>query len=958
MSNQRDYVAFISYRHKPLDKALATALHKLLEHYVIPAEYRKSPKEKHLGIVFRDRDELPLSSHLNQDIYTALDHSQYLIVICTQDTPHSEWVRREIEYFIQKHGRDRVLTVLAQDPPELCFPEQLTKIYSSDDTTAPEAMEPLAAYVAGKNTLHSLFLLTKEFKRLVAAILQIPYGQLMQRHKRRRQRQIIMGLSALTAIAFGFVGMLLNRNAEITKRNQQISQQNEQILQQSEEIQEKNRQIEEQLQLTLKNESQSLAQLSLQQLEDGDRTGALVSALQALPSAERSRPYVPAAEHALNHALYSYQPKALRYDITVQQPTNIYRMALSEDGQYVVTMDELGRLRCFELQHGSQIWEYQLAGSKVTWKYDVHEAEFCSVQIRGSQIYFSDQDHTILLDLTNGSFIRSIDHSIYDIRGLQISDNGSLLLIHWDNRKNDQIHRFFYFYDLNSGKKIQEISYSGPTSWELNDFVISPDNSRLFLVFSNESALRCQVSSVDIASGQTIYDEFFDLHLHGAYFTLADKMALTVLPDLRAVLYYSQDSEFPEDLEIYMANMNMEAHVRIFSPTGQQLSHLMQEVQGVYGTSPYNVSANDHCIVYGLDDHLVTLYLDTLELHDIPIHNSSDILNVYCSGSHGIYILEDGSIHITDYFQPATASLYPDLSKDLVQAAGIGGDQEILAVIAAETPHQISFLRMIWDQQITPIEEAVIDSKYPRYQVCGFPSGERFVILDQQLIGLYYKYTVSIYDSSSLKKTGEYTFSLSEAIALDLSGFSADESKLIFRDHAFDLNTQEVIRKYTDDPAHTVILLDDYDPYDLDIKISDTIEKVSAQRMCLLNNNTALLIQHDTCHFTIADPVNGTVLAQYSLDNTAFSEYEDYVFTLDPNRNTLYLYNRYGEVTGLCISTETWDVMAQIPNLICPIPGGQRILCTDRDQRTIHAYPLYSLEELVAQGNQILSPAP
>ena len=68
MSDQRNYVAFISYRHKPLDKVLATALHKLLEHYVIPTEYRRSPKEKHLGIVFRDRDELPLSSHLNQDI--------------------------------------------------------------------------------------------------------------------------------------------------------------------------------------------------------------------------------------------------------------------------------------------------------------------------------------------------------------------------------------------------------------------------------------------------------------------------------------------------------------------------------------------------------------------------------------------------------------------------------------------------------------------------------------------------------------------------------------------------------------------------------------------------------------------------------------------------------------------------------------------------------------------------
>ena len=292
MNDQRNYVAFISYRHKPLDIALATTLHKLLEHYVIPAEYRKSPKEKHLGIVFRDRDELPLTSSLTQDIYTALDHSQYLIVICTKDTPHSEWVRREIQYFIQKHGRERVLTVLGQDDPERCFPPELTTIHDPNGIAAPEIIEPLAAYAAGRNLPHSLWLLTKEFKRLVAAILQVPYGELMQRQKRYRQKQLMIGLSILTAIAFGFVGMLLNRNAEISRRNEQISLQNEQI-------QEQNRQIEEQLHQTLKNESLSLSRLSLQQLEDGDRTSALASALQALPSVDAPRPYVPAAEYAL-----------------------------------------------------------------------------------------------------------------------------------------------------------------------------------------------------------------------------------------------------------------------------------------------------------------------------------------------------------------------------------------------------------------------------------------------------------------------------------------------------------------------------------------------------------------------------------------------------------------------------------------------------------------------------------
>jgi len=85
---ERNYTAFISYRHLPLDTAVAARLHRLIEHYRVPKDLRKGG-QKHLGLVFRDRDELPLSSDLTQDIYDALDHSDYLIVICTPDTPQS-----------------------------------------------------------------------------------------------------------------------------------------------------------------------------------------------------------------------------------------------------------------------------------------------------------------------------------------------------------------------------------------------------------------------------------------------------------------------------------------------------------------------------------------------------------------------------------------------------------------------------------------------------------------------------------------------------------------------------------------------------------------------------------------------------------------------------------------------------------------------------------------------------
>lgn len=174
---EREYVAFISYRHKPLDIEIAEKVHKLLEHYRVPKELRKNGK-KNLGIVFRDRDELPLTSNLTENIYEALEHSEFLIVICTPETPKSMWVEKEISYFIEKHGRERVLIVLADGTVEESVPKQITTICAEDGQTIQQQIEPLCAYLAeAENKSGSL---KKEFLRLAAAILGCPYDSLIQ----------------------------------------------------------------------------------------------------------------------------------------------------------------------------------------------------------------------------------------------------------------------------------------------------------------------------------------------------------------------------------------------------------------------------------------------------------------------------------------------------------------------------------------------------------------------------------------------------------------------------------------------------------------------------------------------------------------------------------------------------------------------------------------------------------
>ena len=147
-TSERSYVAFISYRHKDLDRQAAVRIQKKIENYVVPKEYRDKVGGNKLGVCFRDEDELPASSSLSDSITYALDHTQFLIVICTPDLPKSRWCLQEISYFLKTHDRDHVLAVLADGSPEESFPEQLRFTYDDEGRELAE-VEPLAANIAG-----------------------------------------------------------------------------------------------------------------------------------------------------------------------------------------------------------------------------------------------------------------------------------------------------------------------------------------------------------------------------------------------------------------------------------------------------------------------------------------------------------------------------------------------------------------------------------------------------------------------------------------------------------------------------------------------------------------------------------------------------------------------------------------------------------------------------------------
>ena len=121
------YDAFISYKHAPLDNRIADAIQKGLERYRLPKKVREATGKQKIERIFRDKAERPITSNLSDNISYALEHADFLIVICSKSTKLSAWVPREIEYFLKFHPLSHVLTVLAEGEPGEVIPGILLK---------------------------------------------------------------------------------------------------------------------------------------------------------------------------------------------------------------------------------------------------------------------------------------------------------------------------------------------------------------------------------------------------------------------------------------------------------------------------------------------------------------------------------------------------------------------------------------------------------------------------------------------------------------------------------------------------------------------------------------------------------------------------------------------------------------------------------------------------------------
>lgn len=467
------YDAFISYRHAEKDTLIASEVQKTLEHFQIPKALRKSSGKERFNRVFRDVEELPLANNLTEELEQALKDSQYLIVICSYSTSESDWVKREIDTFLEFHDYDKqlVLTVLVEGEPGEVIPEVLRHDnithYLADGTfyCKDELVEPLSAdYRQPIKKARKT-----ELPRLAAAMLGCKYDEIIRRRKAYQRRRLLIETTIVSAIAVGilvYIGQLYVK-------------------------------LQESLYKAQVSQSVYLAAESQRLLEAGDRSGAIQLALAALENSDGSkRPHTDEAEFALSQALGSYVTAGGTSSVPLwryETESHIESYDISNSGEYIAALDFRGVIHIWNTNdHKETIYNDET-------NYSVSDIRF-------------DKDDNLIVCASSGI-------CVIDVKTMKTK---------WEYNEGGITKRIFSYYKgkgyivvscadtlymLNAADgqlikslkvKTQAASEDTSIKYEINDFWVNSDFSRVAIVgkLTKDLVGKYELISYDVKSGK------------------------------------------------------------------------------------------------------------------------------------------------------------------------------------------------------------------------------------------------------------------------------------------------------------------------------------------------------------------------------------------------------------------------------------------------------------------------
>ena len=434
------YDAFISYRHCELDKYVAENLHRILESYDLPKNIKEKLNitGKPIKRVFRDQEELPLSSNLEDPIIDALKESKYLIVICSPRLKESMWCKKEIETFKKLRGRKNIFCVLVEGEPKDSFPQEV--LVDDDNKTL---VEPLAADVRGETKKEVLKKLKTEKLRLIAPIFNLDYDDLRQRHKQRRQKQIL--ITSLIVATF-FILFSIYTSVMLIKINSQ------------------------QKMLKL-HQAESLSTKAKDYLKNDNRYDAIKSSYQSLTKFNNvNMPYTAEGEYALVESLGLYDVGSSYKTISEIKTKGVASLIKSsDDNKYAVVYDEGEEYTLFDTESLKTIKNFSVNGLYVT------ENSFTFI---GNDLfaYINEKGNISIVDAKTGKLTKEINKEKDSFTSVKGDADGNYLS-YIDDKK-------LYIYNVKENKAVGDIS--NKQSY-LKQIYYSSDNKYLFVSTSNNN---------------------------------------------------------------------------------------------------------------------------------------------------------------------------------------------------------------------------------------------------------------------------------------------------------------------------------------------------------------------------------------------------------------------------------------------------------------------------------------
>ena len=452
MNKEFKYDAFISYRHCNPDKFVAENLHRILETYELPKNLKQklNINGRTIKRVFRDQEELPLSSNLEDPIIDALNNSKYLIVICSPRLKESLWCKKEIETFKKIRGRENIFCVLVEGEPNESFPDDVlfdevkVKDKSGKTKTEKKYYEPLAADVRADNKKEMLKKIKDEKLRLIAPMYNLDYDDLKQRHKQRRMKKIAYIASIASCVFFLFA---LYSTIMFLKINSQ------------------------QKKLKL-NQAINLANESKNYLLNDSKYNAVKSAYEALTEFKGvNMPYIPDSEYALVDALGVYDA-GLSYKSSNELRTKgvIDYTKVSINNNYALTYDESEEIVLWDLNKLKKLQTYKEIDG-----FSIQENSFTF--INEDYIAYINKDGNVnIYEIKSGKKVSEIKKKNYSYRSIKSDQSGKYLVI------NDS--PTLYVYDT---KKFNELAKYNTKNTISNDMFLSVDGSHAFISTSKNN---------------------------------------------------------------------------------------------------------------------------------------------------------------------------------------------------------------------------------------------------------------------------------------------------------------------------------------------------------------------------------------------------------------------------------------------------------------------------------------